>query len=313
MMQEVQVSVICVTYNHEKYIRQAIDSILMQETNFPFEILIGEDCSTDGTREILKEYEVKYPGRFHIYYRNQNLGATLNEYELFMDAKGKYIAALELDDIWTDYHKLQKQYEFLEKHSEYIGVSHNFDIIDKFGNIIEDNDNKQIKGFFNQPFTLKDFLQKGFIFQTGTHFYRNFFKDGQDYTILYKADPLIRDKTILSILLSRGNFYILPDKMSSYRRFFDSDAQNGRNITNANLEKDLFTKAHHVEALNTYFNGSIDYSLQWSEIIYSYLKRLLKKEKGYKWKRFLHMYFNSDKRTRRKIQCELVASLKRAI
>ena len=77
---KIAVSVICVTYNHEKYIREALDSILMQKTNFAFEILIGEDCSTDGTRDILKEYEAKYHERFCMYYREKNLGANNNEY-----------------------------------------------------------------------------------------------------------------------------------------------------------------------------------------------------------------------------------------
>ena len=310
---KVAVSVICVTYNHEKYIREALDSILMQKTNFEFEILIGEDCSTDGTKDILKEYEKKYPERFRMYYREQNLGATKNEYELFMDAQGKYIAALELDDVWTDPLKLQKQYEFLEAHEEYIGVAHDFDTIDKSGQIIENDDNQKIKNYFNCKFSLNDFLTEGFIFQTGTHFYRNIFKDGSDYSIIYTADRLIRDKTILSLLLFRGDFFILPDTMSAYRRFFDADATNGRNVTNSNLELDLFTKAHHVEMLNHYFKGQIDYSLQWSEIIYSYIKRFFKERKPYTFKKILYLYWHADKKTRKLIRREFRDSIKRKV
>lgn len=310
---KIEVSVICVTYNHEKYIKEALDSILMQKTSFKFEILIGEDCSTDGTRDILKEYEKKYPDRFHIYYREQNLGASKNEYELFMDAKGKYIAALELDDIWTDPLKLQKQYDFLELHEEYIGVAHDFDIIDKNGQIIENDDNQKIKNYFNSKFSLNDFLAEGFIFQTGTHFYRNIFKDGSDYSIIYTADRLIRDKTILSLLLFRGGFYILPDTMSAYRRFFDTDAQNGRNLTNNNLELDLFTKAHHVEMLNHYFKGEIDYSLQWSDIIFSYIKNYFREKKPYTLKKIFYLYRHADKKTRNLICREFVDSIKRKV
>ena len=310
---KIAVSVICVTYNHEKYIREALDSILMQKTNFEFEILIGEDCSTDGTRDILEEYEKKCPGRFRMYYREKNLGATKNEYELFMDAKGKYIAALELDDIWTDPLKLQKQYDFLEIHEEYIGVAHDFDIIDKTGKVIENSDNQKIKEYFSHKFTLNDFLKDGFIFQTGTHFYRNIFTDGNDYSIIYTADRLIRDKTILSLLLFRGDFYILPDNMSAYRRFFDTDAQNGRNLTNSNLELDLFTKAHHVEMLNGYFKGEIDYSLQWSDIIYSYIKNYFKEREPYTLKRILYLYRHADKKTRKRIRKEFGDSIKRKV
>ena len=311
--EKIKVSVICVTYNHEKYIRQALDSIVHQKTDFNFEILVGEDCSTDSTRDILKEYEKKYPNLFRMYYRDKNLGATLNEYELFMDAKGDYIAALELDDIWTDEDKLQKQFEFLENNKEYIGVAHDFDIIDKDGNVIEDDDNKAIKSFLDKAFTLQDFLDNGFVFQTGTHFYRNIYKDGSDYSIIYTADRLIRDKTVLSLLLDRGDFYILPDKMSAYRRFFDKDAVNGRNATNADMELDLFTKAHHVEALNTYFKGRIDYSRQWSDMIWDYGKRVLKRTDGFRLKRFMHMYRMADKKTKSLVRKEIGKAIKRKI
>jgi len=310
---KIEVSVICVTYNHEKYIREALDSILMQETDFDFEVLVGEDCSTDGTRDILREYEANYPGHFVMYYRDKNLGATKNEYELFMDAKGKYIAALELDDIWTDPHKLQKQYDFLEKHAEYIGVAHNFDIIDKDGRTIENDDNRRIKQYFNCPFSLQDFLTDGFVFQTGTHFYRNIFGDGKDYSIIYTADRLIRDKTVLSLLLFRGNFYILPDTMSAYRRFFDEGAQNGRNLTNSNLELDLFMKAHHVEMLNRYFEGKIDYSKQWSGIVYDYIKHYFKDRKPYSLKRIWYLYWHADRKSRMLVREEFYKSVKRKL
>ncbi|MCR5798943.1 MAG: glycosyltransferase family 2 protein [Lachnospiraceae bacterium] len=306
-----KVSVICVTYNHELYIRQALDSILSQKTDFDFEILVGEDCSKDGTRDILREYEKRYPDKFRMYYRDENLGATRNEWELMMDAKGDYIAALELDDIWTDDNKLQKQYDFLEAHSEYIGVAHDFDIIDKDGNVVENDDNKAIKDYLGKRFTLQDFLDKGFVFQTGTHFYRNIYKDGGDYSIIYKADRLIRDKTVLSILLDRGDFYILPDDMSAYRRYFDGDTVSGRNATNADMELDLFTKAHHVEMLNEYFGGRIDYSGQWSDMIWDYGKRALTGKRGFKIKRFLHMYKAADRKTKRKVRKEFAEAVGR--
>lgn len=309
---EIAVSVICVTYNHEKYIRQALDSILMQKTEFNFEVLIGEDCSTDGTRAILKEYEADYPDVFRMYYRDENIGATKNEYELFMNAKGKYIAALELDDIWTDELKLQKQFTFMEAHPEYIGVSHNFDIIDKDGHVIENDDNQRIKQFFHKKFTFADFMEYGFVFQTGTHFYRNIYNDGQDYTIIYKAHTLIRDLTILSILLNRGDFYILPDTMSAYRRFFDTDAQNGRNVTVQNLAQDYCNTIRQVKMLYHYFDKKVDFSQKWNVLLTDYFKGMLKRvQPGFSWGTFLKLYFGSSPETKKKFRAGLMRSLVR--
>ncbi len=309
---EIAVSVICVTYNHEKYIRQALDSILMQKTDFKFEILVGEDCSTDATKQILQEYEADYPGIFRMYYREANVGATKNEYGLLMAAKGRYIAALELDDVWLSRDKLQKQFDFLEANPGYIGTAHDFEIIDKDGNIIENADNKRIKQFLEKPFTFADFMEYGFVFQTGTHFYRNIYKDGQDYTIIYKAHTLIRDLTILSILLNRGSFYILQDSMSAYRRFFGDDAQNGRNVTVRSLAQDYCNTIRQVKMLYGYFDKQVDFSKKWNTLLTDYFKGMVKKvQPGFSWRVFFRLYVQSSRETKKRFRKGLYESLAR--
>ena len=114
------VSVWMVTYNHEKYIAEALESVLMQQTNFDFEIVIGEDCSTDQTRRIIKDYENKYPNIIFPIYHDKNVGGMRNAYEFTLPlCRGKYIACLEGDDYWTDPLKLQKQVDFLENNNDY--------------------------------------------------------------------------------------------------------------------------------------------------------------------------------------------------
>lgn len=112
------VSVCMITYNHERFIAQAIESVLMQETDFPVELVIGEDCSTDGTRAIVVEYAQRHPDRIRPLLRERNLGMIPNFVATLQACRGKYIALLEGDDYWTDPHKLQKQVEFLEGHPE---------------------------------------------------------------------------------------------------------------------------------------------------------------------------------------------------
>lgn len=89
------VSVIVPTYNHEKYIRKALDSILMQEVPFLYEILIGDDASCDETQDILHEYQERYPDKIRLFLHKENIGATRNSYELLTNAKGRYLATLE--------------------------------------------------------------------------------------------------------------------------------------------------------------------------------------------------------------------------
>lgn len=119
-----KVSVVMITYNHEKFIAQAIESVLMQETVFPVELVIGEDCSTDGTRTIVQEYAGKYPNVIRALLPNRNLGMHTNFLAMHAACCGDYFAYLEGDDYWTSEHKLRKQVNLLEEHSDYAMCFH---------------------------------------------------------------------------------------------------------------------------------------------------------------------------------------------
>jgi glycosyltransferase involved in cell wall biosynthesis len=120
-MDSIMVSICCQTYNHEAYIGQAVESFLMQKTNFKFEILLRDDASTDGTAEICKEYARKYPELINLlaYEENQFQKGVSPFGDNVKRAHGKYIAICEGDDYWTDPLKLQKQVDFLEANEEY--------------------------------------------------------------------------------------------------------------------------------------------------------------------------------------------------
>jgi len=113
------VSIVCATYNHEEYISEALDGFLMQKTDFPFEILIGEDCSTDRTRQVVMEYHRNFPNIIKPIFWKVNVGAGKNWCSLLNAARGKYIANCEGDDFWTNEKKLQTQVDDFLKHPEY--------------------------------------------------------------------------------------------------------------------------------------------------------------------------------------------------
>ncbi len=125
------VSVLVVTYQQKAYIRQTLDSILMQRCRFPFEILLGDDASTDGTAEICKEYADKYPEIIRLYLRKSNLGFLNNYFDLFQQARGTYLADCGGDDYWLDETRLQQQVDFLESHPETGIISGNWQIQDE--------------------------------------------------------------------------------------------------------------------------------------------------------------------------------------
>lgn len=126
-------SVFMITYNHEKYIAEAIESALMQKTSFKYEIVIGEDCSTDQTRETVLEYATRYADKVKPIYQERNVGANKNAASVREACKGKYIALLEGDDYGIDPLKLQKQVDFLEAHPDFSICFHRAKKVDTEG------------------------------------------------------------------------------------------------------------------------------------------------------------------------------------
>lgn len=121
------VSICCITYNHEKFIADAISGFLMQKTTFPFEIIIHDDASTDSTRDVIMQYQSEHPDLIRTIFQTENQYSQGNHAFpfTFQAAKGKYLALCEGDDYWIDPYKLQKQVDFLENNPEYVICYHN--------------------------------------------------------------------------------------------------------------------------------------------------------------------------------------------
>lgn len=123
-----KVSVLCAAYNHEEYLRQTLDSFVNQKTDFPFEVLVNDDASTDSTGDIIREYAAKYPEVIRPFYQKENLySRRINLYDVvfFPACRGEYIAVCEGDDYWNDPEKLQLQVDWLDAHPEYSACVHN--------------------------------------------------------------------------------------------------------------------------------------------------------------------------------------------
>ena len=217
MENEIILSVISTCYNHEKYIRYALEGILIQETSFRFEVLIGEDCSTDNSRKILQEYERKYPGRFTIFYREHNFGAVRNYNDLHSRSKGKYEIILETDDFWISPHKLQKEVEYLENNPDCTEVAHRCIMVD---------DNNVPLGLLYPEchksfFTLKDFRKGLLPGQNTSIVYRNYYR----YDLGFPCDLVSKpeydigpgDTRRAFVMASNGKVHCLDEVMSAYR------------------------------------------------------------------------------------------------
>ena len=120
-----KVSVAMITYNQEKYVGEAVQGVLMQQTGFPYELVIGEDCSSDRTREVVRDLERRNPGRIRLLLAEQNRGAWENFRQTLRACRGQYVALLDGDDYWTDPRKLQLQADFLDANPDYALCFHN--------------------------------------------------------------------------------------------------------------------------------------------------------------------------------------------
>lgn len=205
------VSARVITYNHEKFIRECLEGIFMQETNFPFEVVIGEDCSTDDTRLICEEFKAKYPERVNLLAYNKNIGAQENARRAREACRGKYIAFCEGDDYWTDPLKLQKQADFLEGNSAYAMCFHNCFVK------LEHEPNKEFELFHEyskDSYGITDLFGKWLVPTASVMFRNNLISDYPDWL----STAIVGDTPFFILLASFGKIKLLPGIMGVYRR-----------------------------------------------------------------------------------------------
>lgn len=216
----IKVSICCITYNHAPFIRQCLDGFLMQQCNFDYEILIHDDASSDGTQEIIKEYQKKYPEIIKPIIQVENQWSRgvrgMNLRYNFPRAQGKYIALCEGDDYWTDPLKLQKQVDFLEANPDYTFSMGRVDrYIQETGKIKRKKEH--VNPELNETYLLKDYLKSPFS-QTSSFL----FKKSDFIFPEWLGSVHAGDQSLVVIVTGKGKIKYHKDLFSIYRVNKDS-------------------------------------------------------------------------------------------
>lgn len=210
------VSISCLTYNHAEYIEQCLQGFLMQETSFPYEVIIHDDASTDGTADIIRQYEMEYPQIIKSIYELTNQRADKNSdilIQLYDLMNGKYIAFCEGDDYWSDAHKLQKQFDFLENNEAFFAVGTLTRVICKK----EDKNNTFIDTKAGE-YGIKDLNKWRLFAHFSSYFTRNFSKlMSREDLRKYLDVKCPGDRKFPFLFLQYGRLYVLPFEGSTYR------------------------------------------------------------------------------------------------
>ena len=205
------VSVLMLTYNHERYIEQAINSVMMQQTDFDYELVIGEDCSTDNTRKIILNIYKNCPEKIKLVITDHNVGVHQNLARTLAACQGKYIAYLDGDDYWTSPNKLQKQVNFLENHPECNICFHNVIVIseDGFTEI-----RKYVRPDQAEFTSIEDLIKRDYIPNCSVLFRRSLFSELPAWW--YKI-PLM-DWPLHILNVQHGKIAYIDDIMAAYRK-----------------------------------------------------------------------------------------------
>ncbi len=204
-----KLSICCITYNQEKFIAQALDGFLMQHTDFDFEIIVGDDCSTDNTAIICMEYQKKYPRRISLIRHKKNIGMMPNFIQTLSQCTGKYIALCEGDDYWCDENKLQKQVDFLEANSEYSVCFHKvIELIN--GQLVNSKTNTSLE---EETYTITQ-LAKGNFIHTPSVIFRN--KLFTEFPQWFNISP-VGDYVLHMLNARHGAIKYFPQPMAVYR------------------------------------------------------------------------------------------------
>ena len=266
------VSIKCLAFNHEKYIAQTLDGFLMQETDFPFEVIINDDTSKDKTADIIREYEKKYPLIVKPIYQKTNLYSKRDgslTRSVNPRLKGKYVAICEGDDYWTAPNKLQIQADFLESHEDYFAIGHNVRVVDDNGNPMT-QDNPIWRKWFNtysqmedRDYTLKD-LEKGVMYgHTCTRMYRNIVQNmPEDLRQKYSAMDYTNGDVGMSLLVfCLGKVRCSSLVAADHRKSISNDSWTSKTYKKNMTRKDILS-LHEQEVFANSFGIYPDFTDQ---------------------------------------------------
>jgi len=216
------VTVLAISYCHEKYLRTALDSILSQETSFPFELIVHDDASTDNSASIIREYVGNYPHIIRPILEDENqyskgVQAVMRAVKPYV--RGRYIAYLDCDDYWTDSHKLQVQVEYLESHPAFLAVAHNCTVVNEDGIPT----GEQYPECRDEEFTTEHFFNEILAGQLGTLMIRDFLTQStDDHPLIVNSLPGPFDRVLNLTLLMNGRVHCIQKSMSAYRHIVDN-------------------------------------------------------------------------------------------
>ncbi len=259
------VSVYMMTYYHEQYVRQAIESVLSQKTGYSFELVISDDCSQDGTADILREYAAKYPDKIRVNINETNMGIPSNIYKARTMCRGRYITNLSGDDYWINDEKIETEVRFLDEHPEYSAAACRIELRMDGSTTAYDtvpSDGKMV----DRAFTLRDYEK---CIPLGTHglVMRNYFltEEGREYFgQAREISEFVDDAVDEVLLLRKGPIYVM-DIVSDAHRVVkaDMDKQN-YNSRYSRIQK----YKHHIDLLNgmsARWGEEIDFSNWYAE------------------------------------------------
>lgn len=257
------VSVVSITYNHEQFISQMIEGVLMQQTSFPIELILADDCSTDRTREIILGYQKIYPELIKVIMTDINIGAVANERRAIIAAKGKYIAICEGDDYWTDTLKIQKQVDFLEQNYEYSVCFHRWKQYDIETNTwINDGCEQLFKSDENTGVDItSNMFLNSWVTQPLTMVYR---RDHFDLNIALQY-KYFRDNHLIYHLLQKGKGYLFGFEGGVYNihtnGIYSKKDLKTQCELNVNISRDLYVRNKTDILLKPNFLKSLQWNI----------------------------------------------------
>ena len=256
-MENVKVTVYLSTYNQAPYITQALDSILMQKTTFPFEILVADDCSTDDTQKIVLEYQERYPEIIRTYFTPVNVGGCKKLTECIDKGlfRGEYLSYLEGDDYWLGEDRLQVLVNFLDAHPEYSRVAHRRKMINEKDEFLGLDTDEAIVG---KTFGLHE-LMEGYTYSDFGSVFRNYFKQAKDkYHPIFLASRNAYDFQDLFITQDFGPVYVMDRVFGVYRCRSVAGESNYNSIMST--EKIDLDKIHVCRVMEEFYQGKYDLS-----------------------------------------------------